>query len=279
MENVLDGRDAVRPDSTEGERRPMSSTDPDRVLLYHGTRQSYAQAIRCAGFHPLPVHTQIVEVAHSIGIDVGVLQSHLNDSASWGRIDPRKDSVCLTASVREAEDYAGRAPEATWEALKAVHELTAGRDVRPGESDFWAFAQRSADSPVVVTVSVLAEHAKSRNGTPYDEVAALGDDILEQAEFRCAPSEVSCVHVQRVPLRLDAVVAMFMSDQSRPEFLNAHARGEWGEFGGRTRGMTPWFWFGDFWPRLPAERRAELITLAGVDLDDIASAAIAMRAD
>lgn len=145
------------------------------VPIFHGTRESLAQQIIRDGFAPLPIAKQIETIASKHDMPLQMLLDDLHEHQRFAVVDPRPDTVFVTADEVKAGSWADRAPEATWEALWAVYriqhpELGAYWN-NSQEGHLWVRAQRLSDPPAVLESSVPLGALRNRFG---DSTAADG---------------------------------------------------------------------------------------------------------
>ncbi|CAJ1505584.1 hypothetical protein [[Mycobacterium] burgundiense] len=275
---------------------PIAALGDIKVTVYHGTRQSLATAILRDGFRPTPVPDQTAAIAALWDIPLADVQEHLATKPNFSTADPdRIRTVSTTASAYRAGSWAERAPEATWDALRAVYLLTHPEDedryANSDAADFWVTAQRMDDPPVLVEVrsrlGALQSHGFSAGATAIetiwrkfserptmqDPVDALAEAVTgffdflfkKTSEWRIGIDDAEFVAVSDpVPFRVSPSLLAYLCGRSvvdlgPPQQCSA----EWGPSSSDGQSGGQWWPFNQVWSRLTPHRRAQLEEFAG----------------
>ena len=272
----------------------LAGLDSTVVPVFHGTRQSLGAAILRDGFCPTAIDDQVAMVAETYGVPLKAIHDHLVEKNRFSVLhSDRADTVSTTADEYKAGSWAERAPEATWDALRAVFVLTHPElddDYALSDAaEFWVMAQRVDDPPVVVTVqapmNVLQSHgfsagetasdllrwALSRPESP-DPATALAEGLLTFRElFRDIPewrfpvgsAEVVAVS-EPVPFRVPPSLLAYLSGRSVVDLGSPRqCSAEWGPPGNETHTDVTWWPFDRVWDLLSPQRQAQLEEFAG----------------
>jgi hypothetical protein len=255
-----------------------TDVDPSAAVLpvFHGTRQSLADRILEQGFRPLSVVAQIAAVAERYNLPVETLTAHLAANHRFTLLDDRLGTVSMTADPDRAGDWAVRAPEATWDALRSAYDLLnpelGDGSNQTGKGRFWVLAQQLTDPPVIVVaaapVTALRSWGFSAGKTAVELLQTLGSDgflkfFLNKSEWRAAADHVTALKVHETPTRLDRYDITFMADVDSATFNEQVVQGVWGDPGLDDPDEMPWWSFTEVWSRLTSARRAELEAIAG----------------
>lgn len=265
------------------------------VTVYHGTRRSLADAILRDGFQPTPVGDQTAAIAQEYGVSLGDVQQHLATKPNFSAADPdRAHTVSTTGDPYKAGSWAERAPEATWDALRAVYLLTHPDDEdRYGNSEaaaFWVMAQRVDDPPAVVSartpLSALQGYGHSAGETALDELwwsvsqtPGIGDPeqftnavmgffdsgLFKESEWRIPIEAAEVVGVSPpVPFRVYPSLLAYLSQRSVIDLgPPRQCSAEWGPPGNEGHPGSAWWPFDRVWNLLSPQRRAALEDFAG----------------
>ncbi|HRD10793.1 MAG TPA: hypothetical protein PLI79_02920 [Mycobacterium sp.] len=267
----------------------LKEFDSTVVPVYHGTRQSLGAAILRDGFCPTPVADQIAAVAQTYGVPLQAVHDHLTEKHRFSTLhSDRAHTISTTADEYKAGSWAERAPEATWDALRAVFVLThPDLDDDWAMSDaaeFWVLAQRVDDPPVVVTVqapmSALQIHGfsagqtepevfrrqLSRSSSADPETALAEAFISFENVFRLIPGWRIPIEVAEVvavseplPFRVYPSLLAYLSERSVTDLGSPQqCSAEWGPPGSDGHTGGDWWPFDRVWSLLSAQRRSEL---------------------
>jgi hypothetical protein len=236
-----------------------------------------AERILRDGFAPLPVSTQIEAVAAEYDVPVDDLMQNLKAYNRFAVVDPRPDTIFVTADEVKAGSWADRAPEATWEALWAFYRICnpeVGWDWNMSdEGHLWVLAQRLDDPPVVLEASAPLGVLRNRNtgrtaADGFREAIESGSPESLQTQhwlFRVSPEwlvdpgDITPRSYQVVPARVDHDLMLFMSGESKETFVEQLRADFWGEPGASSgQSDRPWHPFEEVWARLSDERQVEL---------------------
>lgn len=265
------------------------------VTVYHGTRRSLAEEILCDGFQPTPVADQTAAIAQEYGVLLSDVQQHLASKPNFSAADPdRAHTISTTGDLYKAGSWAERAPEATWDALRAVYLLTHPDDEdRYGNSEaagFWVMAQRIEDPPAVVSVrsplGALQGYGHSAGETALDELwwsvsetpgisdpeqftKAVTDffdsGLFKESEWRISIKAAEVVAMsQPVPFRVYPSLLAYLSERSVIDLgPPRQCSAEWGPPGNAGHPGSDWWPFDRIWNLLSPQRRAALEDFAG----------------
>ncbi len=275
----------------------MNGLDSMVVPVYHGTRQSLASAIVREGLRPTAVADQIAAVAQTYGVQLSAIQEHLVTTRRFSVLHAdRAGTISTTADDYKAGSWAERAPEATWDALRAVFALThpdLDDDYAISDAaEFWVIAQRIDDPPVVVTMQAplgaLQSHGFSAGRTASESLremlsetqssdpttafagafADFADLFRRTPEWRIPIDAVEVVAVSDpVPSRVSPSLLAYLSERSLADLGSPRqCAAAWGTPGGEGQPGGDWWPFDRVWGLLSSQRRAELEEFAGRSL-------------
>lgn len=276
--------------------QPDSQTELDSMVVpvYHGTRQSLAAAIKRDGLCPTPVADQIAAVAQAYGLPLKALNDHPLLKSKFSKLHAdRAGTISTTGDEYNAGKWAGKAPEATDDALRAAFVM-AHPDLNDDyaisdAADFWVLAQRVDDPPVVITLraplGALQSHGFSAGPTAAsmlreelsrasseDPATALSEALepfvflfRHQPEWRMPVESAELVTVSEpVPFRVSPSLLAFLSERSVVQLgPTQQCSAEWGPPGSEGHSGGDWWPFERVWGLLSPRRRAELEEFAG----------------
>ena len=201
--------------------------DLQRIRLWHGTTLSASLGIVADGWERQDSRSLVAALANEHGVDANAVWSILAERGRFIAVTEERDNLAwFTGTPEAAAQYAGRAPEARWEALWAIwiakHAITDAwfAPWNDPEAASWHWRQQLVDQPVVVVADVPAAYILGETGKPLssEQIAtqlALIEEFRLSTDASYSPNfslqlplqSSSFVDVVSVPRRVDRATA------------------------------------------------------------------------